>query len=274
MRFRLAALAFAVGVAFAPRGYAQEIELKGQIVQGGLLVGKVPAGTRVMQDGKSVAVAADGHFLLGFGRDAASTSTVIFRQADGRERQRVLRVQPREYDIQRIDGLPRRQVTPSPEDLKRIRQEGRLMAAARRHRTASPHFTSGFDWPAIGRISGVYGSQRILNGKPRRPHFGVDVAAPIGTRVRAPADGIVRLTHPGMFFNGKTIVLDHGHGLNSVFIHLNGIVVGDGDRVRKGALLGQIGKTGRATGPHLHWAVRLGKVNIDPELLVPAMKTP
>lgn len=268
MSRRYAVVVLAALTLHANAGATQEVKLNGSMVQGGLVIGQAPPGTSVRQDGRDVPVAPDGHFLIAFGRDASSLSEVVYRFADGRVLRRRLRVLQRRYDIQRIDDLPPYQVTPSPEDLERIRAEGRLMSVARSHSTEQPFFASGFSWPARGRISGVYGSQRILNGKARRPHFGIDVAAPIGTPVVAPADGIVRLTHQGMFFNGKTIVLDHGHGLTSVFIHLDAIVVQDGTFVAKGTLLGRIGKTGRATGPHLHWGMRIGRINIDPQLLV------
>lgn len=250
---------------------AADLRLKGSFIQGGLVIGQTEPGSTVEIDGRPVTITAEGKFLLGFSREASSTARLTYRSNSGEQRERRLEIKSRSYDIQRIDGLPRRQVTPAPADLKRIRAESKQMAAARRNTDTTFRLSDGLRWPAQGRISGVYGSQRILNGKPRRPHFGVDVAAPVGAKVIAPADGIIRLAHEGMFFNGKTIVLDHGLGLHSVFLHLNATEVAEGTAVRKGQLIGRVGKTGRATGPHLHWAIRLGGTELDPALLVPPM---
>ncbi|HJS33260.1 MAG TPA: M23 family metallopeptidase, partial [Alphaproteobacteria bacterium] len=211
-----------------------ELRLDGRSIQGGLIVGHAAPGARVAIDGRAVRVAPDGKFLIGFGREAGATAMLAVIWPDGTQERRTLDVAPRTYDIQRIDGLPERLVTPSPADLERIKRDSARIAAARRRDTTEALFASGFAWPAAGAISGVYGSQRILNGQPRQPHFGVDIAAPSGTPVAAPADAIVSLTDEAMFFTGKTLMLDHGHGLTSVFAHLSEIVVGDGERVRKG----------------------------------------
>ncbi len=179
-----------------------------------------------------------------------------------------MKIAKRDYRIQRIDGLPPRKVTPKAEDLKRIRQETALVKAARRRDDPRTDFMRGFIWPAKGRVSGVYGSQRILNGQPRRPHFGVDVAGPVGTPVVAPADGVVTLVHPDMFFSGGTLVIDHGHGLSSSFLHLSEVLVKEGQRVKQGELIARIGATGRVTGAHLDWRMNLFDTRIDPQLLV------
>ncbi len=248
---------------------AVALDLKGSFVQGGLVTGKVQPGTRLILERKRVPISPTGDFILGFGRDVAPKLSLQEITPSGETKPHSLTIRQRTYEIQRIDGLPRRKVTPDPEDLKRIRKESRFIAAARQKSVTAPAFGAGFVWPAEGRISGVYGSQRILNGKPRRPHFGVDVAAPTGSPVVAMADGTVTLTHPGMFFNGKIIILDHGLDLSSLYIHLSDIAVRDGQKVTKGQLIGKIGKTGRATGPHLHWGVRWNGVELDPALLVP-----
>ena len=189
----------------------------------------------------------------------------------GGHARRDLLVAQREYRIQRIDGLPPRKVTPTAEDMVRIREEYALVRKARSRVDERQDFLGGFVWPAEGRISGVYGSQRILNGVPKRPHFGVDIAAPVGTVVRAPADGVVTLTHDDMFFSGGTLIVDHGHGLSSTFIHLNRILVKEGDRVRQGDPIAEIGATGRVTGPHLDWRINLLDARLDPQLLVGPM---
>jgi murein DD-endopeptidase MepM/ murein hydrolase activator NlpD len=245
------------------------LRLDGHFIQGGLVIGKTEPGARVWRDGKAVQVSAAGHFLIGLGRDAAPSTRIDIRYTNGGTETRTMRVVRRKYEVQRIDGLPRRKVTPSKTDLARIRREKSLLAAARSARSAKPLFLSGFGWPARGRISGVYGSRRVLNGKPRRPHFGLDLAAPEGTPVHAPADGVVRFAHPDMFFNGKTIILDHGLGLTSAYLHLSTILVTEGQRIKKGEVIAKVGATGRATGAHLHWGVRLGATELDPALLVP-----
>ena len=162
-------------------------------------------------------------------------------------------------------------VTPPKSVYDRIRAENATIAKARAKDTADDHFESGWIWPAQGRISGVYGSQRILNGKPRRPHFGLDVAAPVGTPVVSPADAVVALAHRDMYYTGGTLILDHGHGLTSAMLHLDSVEVEIGDFVRKGQRIGTIGKTGRATGPHLDWRINLFKARLDPAFLVPPM---
>jgi murein DD-endopeptidase MepM/ murein hydrolase activator NlpD len=249
-----------------------DLALGGEAIQGGLIFGKTRPGSQVLQDGQSIRVGVAGDFVLGFTRDAPANSTLEVRLPDGREIDRTLAVRQREYRIQRIDGLPDAKVTPrSPEDLARIRKDAAAVGKARRRDDDRLDFLAGFDWPTIGPISGVYGSQRILNGEPRRPHFGVDVAAPVGTPVRAPAPGIVTLTVPDMFFSGGTLIIDHGHRLSSSFLHLSKIHVEVGDRVEKGDLIAEVGATGRVTGAHLDWRMNLRDRRIDPQLLVPPM---
>lgn len=250
---------------------SQALEFDGQFAQGGLVVGKAGPGAKVTLNDIEVPVGADGTFLLGFGRDE-KTATLTVEQASMPPIRRPITLETRSFDIQRIDGLPQRKVTPLKLDLPRIKREKALMTDGRAValRNPSPLFASGFIWPAEGRISGVYGSQRVLNGVPKRPHFGVDIAGPIGTEVVAMADGIVQVAHDvdgGMFFNGKTVLLDHGLGLTSVYIHLDTLSVETGQRLKQGEHLGTIGNTGRSTGPHLHWGVTWNGVPVDPALL-------
>ena len=246
---------------------AGSLVFDGDFTQGGLVRGQTEPGTKISIDGRSVLVSGQGLFLFGFGRDAAARSSLIANFPDGTRQTRALKIAKRRYRIQRIDNLPLRQVSPSSADLKRIRTESALIRNARQMVIEAPHFMSGFTWPASGPLSGVFGSQRILNGQPRRPHRGVDVAAPAGTVVTAPADGVVSLAHPGMFFTGKTVMIDHGHGLTSIFAHMQEIVVRSGQRVARGAPLGEVGATGRVTGAHLHWGVNLFATSLDPQLL-------
>ena len=246
--------------------------LSGEMIQGGVVFGKTLPGGKVEQDGQAVRVSADGDFLLGFTRDAPATSQFKLTLPDGRKISRTLKVAKREYRIQRIDGLPKSKVTPrKPEDLARIRRDIVEAKKARARDDDRQDFIAGFKWPLHGPITGVYGSQRILNGKPRRPHFGVDVAAPTGTPVMAPAAGLVTLAIPDMFFSGGTLIIDHGHKLSSSFLHLHKIHVKVGDRVEQGDLIAEVGATGRVTGAHLDWRMNLRDRRVDPQLLVPPM---
>ena len=253
---------------------AQAFSLDGHLVQGGLAIGTVDPAVRVVYQGRSVRVSPDGHFVIGFGRDAALTSTIeIHRPSDGVEK-RTITIEKRDYNIQRIDGLPPRKVSPSTKDLVRIRQDIAQVKKVRKRDDPRSDFTQSFIWPVIGRISGVYGSQRILNGKPRRPHFGVDIAAPTGTPVKAPIDGVVSLAHDDMFYSGGTLIVDHGHGLSTVYMHLDKILAKEGQRVRQGDVIAQVGATGRVTGPHLHWGMNWFGTRLDPSLMVPPMPAP
>lgn len=254
---------------------AGTLSLDGPPIQGGLMIGSTDPGTKVTVEGRPVRVSGEGAFLVGFGRDAKKTVRLRLDHPDGTRTEKTLSVKGRDYQVQRIDGLPERQVTPrKPEDLARIRDDNAKIAEVRKMDTAQTWFASGFQWPAIGPISGVFGSQRILNGKPRRPHNGVDVAAPRGSTVTAAADGVVALVHPDMFYTGKTVMIDHGHGLSSVYVHMDGILVVDGQWVAKGTPIGIVGKTGRVTGPHLHWGVSLFGTHLDPALLAGPMNDP
>ena len=267
-------LCLAVFLSLLPFCAAAEtgLRLEGPQVQGGLLRGRVAPGSAVEFDGVPVRVSEDGWFLVGFGRDAPPRAVLTVAYPDGRRERRVLAVKPRKYRVERIDGLPPRKVTPrSEEDLARIRAEVRMVRMARLTDDPRTDFLAGFRWPAKGRISGVYGSRRILNGEPRRPHYGLDIAAPTGARVVAPAAGVVTLAHPDMFFSGGTLIVDHGHGLSSAFLHLSRILVGKGQRVERGQPIAEVGATGRATGAHLDWRVNLFGRRLDPGLLVGPM---
>lgn len=250
---------------------ANDLELSGSFTQGGLIAGHTEPGTHVELDGKPVRVSPEGGFVFGFGRDAAPTARLEIIYPDGSREVRILEITPRTYEVQRIDGLPPGKVTPPPEVLARIRQEIALVAQVRSRDIARPYFLSGFRWPVIGRISGVYGSQRILNGEPRQPHYGIDIAAPTGTPVEAPADGVVTMVHPDMYFSGGTLIIDHGHGLSSSFLHLEDISVQEGQAVEQGDVIATVGATGRVTGPHLDWRINWFEERLDPALVVPPM---
>jgi murein DD-endopeptidase MepM/ murein hydrolase activator NlpD len=259
------------GLLIAVSAESGTLTLDGELVQGALIIGRTEPGTTVTMDGERVRVSSEGVFLLGFGRDAPPNSHLEAVFPDGSKTRRDLDIAKRSYRIQRVDGLPPRTVTPSKKDMARIRKEIAEVKKARNRNDAREDFLTGFEWPLKGRISGVYGSQRVLNGKPGRPHFGVDIAAPVGTLVHAPADGIVTLTDDDMFFSGGTLIVDHGHGLSSTFIHLSAILVKNGARVRQGDVIAKVGATGRASGPHLDWRMNLLKSRLDPQLLVDPM---
>ncbi len=247
---------------------ALAVELHGDAIQGGLIFGQTEPGARVALNGRTVMVSADGHFVIGFGRDASGVETLAIELPSGTLETQTLNIIARDYPIERVDGLPPATVTPSPEAAERIRQDAQMVSAARQRRESRTDFAAGFAWPANGRISGVYGSQRVLNGEPRRPHYGLDIAAPEGTPVYAPAAGLVTLTHPDLYFSGGTLILDHGHGLSSTFLHLSALLVEAGMRVEQGDLIARIGATGRASGPHLDWRMNWLDRRVDPQRLV------
>ncbi|MBL3591159.1 MAG: M23 family metallopeptidase [gamma proteobacterium endosymbiont of Lamellibrachia anaximandri] len=245
--------------------------LEGNLVQGGMAIGHVSPGEKVSVNGIGVRVSADGVFVLGFGRDAALENRVDVTGSDGRKRTKLVKIGKRTYKIQRIDGLPQKKVTPPKMDWARIKKENAMVKQARKLDDPRTDFLGGFVWPVKGRISGVYGSQRVLNGTPKRPHMGVDVAASTGTKVVAPADGVVTLVHNDMFYSGGTLLVDHGHGLTSSFLHLSRILVKKGSKVQQGDIIAEVGSTGRATGPHLHWGLNLFGTRLDPQLVAGAM---
>ncbi len=249
-------------------GAAWAIELTGAAIQGGLIFGQAGPDSHVLLDGVPIAISNNGHFVIGFGRDETGSRELRVTSGDGEVDLKRLLVQAREYAIERVDGLPPTTVTPAPEAASRIKQDARMVATARQHRDKQAYYTNGFAWPAKGRISGVYGSQRVLNGEPRRPHYGLDIAAPEGTDVYAPADGLITMTHPDMYFSGGTIVLDHGQGLSSTFLHLSKILVEAGSFVKQGDLIARIGATGRASGPHLDWRMNWLNRRVNPQALV------
>ena len=268
---RLALLVFAVLAFAATPSPAGELRLDGPLIQGGLVRGATEPGAEVRFQGRRVRVSAEGLFLVGFGRDDEGPFALEVRHPDGAVTRRSLAIARREYPVQRIDGLPPNMVTPSAAELARIRREAARIAEVRARDTGKALFAGGFAWPLAGAVTGVYGSQRILNGEPRRPHYGVDIAAPEGAPVTAPADGVVALAEPDLFFTGGTVMLDHGHGLTSVYSHLSEVAVVRGARVRQGDVIGRVGATGRVTGAHLDWRVNLFATRLDPALIAGPM---
>jgi murein DD-endopeptidase MepM/ murein hydrolase activator NlpD len=242
-----------------------DFALSGAIEQGGLAMGIAPAGTRSLSfDGKPIGFAPDGRFLIAFDRDAVPVARIEAVAGDGTILRRTLAIAPRQWQIESLPTLPRG-TTPTPEFLARRKLELEQIAAARAIDSGSQGWRQRFIWPATGRISGVFGSQRIYAGEPGAYHAGVDVARPEGTPVVAPADGVVILAAAAPFtLEGHLLMIDHGMGLNSAFLHLSRIDVKPGQAVKQGETIGAIGMTGRATGPHLHWALRWHEARIDP----------
>jgi hypothetical protein len=271
-RFARAALVgAAVSLPSRPAQAAGRLELHGAFAQGGLVFGHADPGSAAWLDGDRIMVGADGRFLLGFGRDAEAGAMLRVRHADGSVEEREIAIAQRTYGEQRIEGLPQSTVTPDPEELARIAADNARVKEARRAQAAVAWYRGGFAWPVQGPITGVYGTARILNGEPRQPHYGVDIAAPEGTPVASPGDGIVRLAAADMLLTGGTLVIDHGQGLSSTLMHLSAVLVKPGRFAGRGEIVGRVGHTGRATGPHLDWRMNWRDARIDPALLVEPM---
>ncbi len=242
-------------------------ELSGDFIQGGLVKGKVLPGTKIYMNDRRVRVSQSGEFIIGFGRDYPVNGILTMIKPDGSQYSHTLKIAQRDYQIQFINGLPKAQVNPNEKSLVRIKQESIDIAMARSLDDVRMDFKEGFIWPAKGPITGVFGSQRVLNGEPRQPHYGIDVAAPVGTPVVAPAAGLVTYAQ-NMYFSGSTLVLDHGHNLSSSFLHLDKILVQVGDRVEQGDKIALVGASGRVTGAHLDWRMNWHAQRIDPGLLM------
>ncbi|MDP2213884.1 M23 family metallopeptidase [Phenylobacterium sp.] len=248
------------------------LDLRGRMEQGGLVVGQAAPGAKATLDGMALDVDEAGTFAFGFDRDHGAQAKLNVTYADGSTVERLLAVKAREWQIQRVEGVPQKFVSPPPEAMAQIARSAALKDEARKTRAAGTSFTEEFIWPATGPISGVFGSQRYYNGEPRRPHYGVDVAAPTGTPIHAPAAGIVTLASEEMYFEGGLVFLDHGQGVTSLMMHMSRIDVKAGQRVAQGDVLGAVGGTGRATGPHLHWGLYWRGAWLDPQLLVGPME--
>lgn len=248
-----------------PQAAALDLILPDTASQGDMVVGRVVPPAGVWTRGKALTVSKQGYFVIGVPRDQKNDTVVLAKNGPTRIK-RTIRILARQWRVERISGLPKKKVSPDKDTLRRIRADAKKVTAIR---VSNPYpmgwfLDSGFRLPLNGRISGVFGSQRILNAKPRSPHRGVDIAAPMGTPVVNPADGVVCLVANDMVLMGNTLMVDHGLGVRSIFIHLNRILVKYGDHVAQGDLIARVGQSGRATGPHLHWGIFVGTVAIDP----------
>jgi len=263
---------FFIGASLSLAGapvWAQErpvrFSVSGALTQGSLVLGTAPPGSLVALDGRPLRVAGDGRFTFGFGPDQTGASLVTVRYPDGGGDSRSFTPTARQYETQRINGLPQKTVTPPPEVRARIAREAENIYLARLNDSAGNDFLSGFDWPAPGILSGVFGSRRIDNGVPMAPHYGVDMAAPVGTPIQAPADGTVSISDDHYLEGGLTLI-DHGQGVSTAYLHQSKRLVKAGDVVKRGQRIGLVGATGRATGAHLHWAMTWFEVRLDPSL--------
>ena len=261
---RVLSVAAAVAAVAASAG-AASLAIDREPRQGGTVIGRTEPGCTLFFDGSRVRVAPDGHFILGFGRDNAAWAVLRVMCPDGTQRRQFLPVAERSYGEQRIDGLPPAMVSPDEAALERIRAEAARVAAARATDSDLEGWRETPVWPVTGIVTGVYGVRRVLNGESRQPHFGVDIAAPAGTPVRAAASGRVTLADT-LTLSGGTVIVDHGFGLSSSYLHLETIAVAPGDRVAQGDGLGTVGATGRATGPHLDWRLNWYRARLDPAL--------
>lgn len=240
--------------------------------QGGFVAGRATPGTRLSLDGRALRVGPGGEFAFGFGRDHGAEAVLTLTPPQGgRAEVQRLPVARRAWDVQNITGLPPAQVTPDEAALRRIQAERERLAAARATDSGRTDFIQGLAWPARGRISGVFGSQRVLNGQPRQPHYGFDIAGPAGTPILAAAGGIVTLAAEFFFF-GRLIVLDHGQGVNTLYAHCSAVEVEEGQAVAAGQRIGAIGATGRVTGPHLHFGFSWYQTWLDPQPVLPPLQ--
>ncbi len=240
------------------------VEFIGNFKQGSYILGKTNPNSKVYIDDRKVRVSVDGFFAFGLGRDRKNN--VLIKVVNKNETKFIeKKVFKRKYKIQRIDGLPPKQVTPPPEVYERIKKDNILIGKARSINSKLVFFKDKFIYPVDNYIiTGVYGSQRILNGKPRRPHYGIDFHAPEGTPVRSMMDGVVTLVENNMYFTGGTIIFDHGHGISTLYMHMGEIYVKKGQKVEKGEIVGTLGQSGRATGPHLDVRLNWFEVKLDP----------
>ena len=238
------------------------------VPQGAMVIGKVPAGSTVRHAGRTLRVTGYGSVVFGVGRDETGPLQVEV-QVPGAPAQHVqVAVSARDWPVQRINGVPPATVNPPKAIAERIAREQAQVSAVRTRDDARTGFAQSFAWPVQGRISGRFGNQRVYNGTPKSAHSGMDIAAPSGTPVKAPADGVVTFAAPDLYLTGGTLVLDHGHGISSNFLHLSKLHAKVGDAVKQGEVIAAVGSTGRSTGPHLHWGMNWFDVRIDPLLVL------
>ena len=252
----------------APASQEERVVFPGSVSQGSLVFGKVPPGSQVRYRDRLLRTTGYGTVVLGVGRDEAGPLQVSVTTPSGRSESVDITVTRRDWPVEHVNGVPPKTVNPPPEIAARIQREQALVTAARARDDERADFALPFQWPVQGRISGRFGNARVYNGQPGAGHSGMDIAAPNGTPVKAPAGGVVTFAAPDLYLTGGTLLLDHGHGISSNFLHLSRIDVKVGDRVEPGQVIGAVGATGRATGPHLHWGMNWFDTRIDPLLVL------
>tara|TARA_B100001248_G_scaffold133271_1_gene100041 strand:+ start:184 stop:972 length:789 start_codon:yes stop_codon:yes gene_type:complete len=250
-----------IAIIFSSHTHA--LEFQGKFLQGHFILGKTDKGSQVFVDKKQVKVSMNGYFVFGIDRDR-KFDVEITEIKDGNKNKIIKKVFKRKYNIQRIDGLPENKVTPPESVYKRIKDENGRIGKARAINSDLTFFTAKFIMPVEGIISGVYGSQRILNGKPKWPHYGIDIAAKKGTKIKSSGSGVVTMAEDDLYYTGGTIIMDHGHGISTIYSHLENIMVNVGDEVKQGDIIGTVGSTGRSTGPHLDFRVNWFQTRLDP----------
>jgi murein DD-endopeptidase MepM/ murein hydrolase activator NlpD len=250
-------------IIFFTSTHLSAIEFKGKFLQGHYIVGITDPSAEIIIDKKQIRVTNDGYFVFGIGRDRKFDVTIT-KIKNGKSEKIIKKVLKRKYNIQRIDGLEESKVTPPESVYKRIKDENNKIGKARAINSDLPFFKNQFIMPVEGIISGVYGSQRILNGKPKWPHYGIDIAAKQGTNVKSSATGIVTMAEPDLYYTGGTIIMDHGHGISSIYSHLETLNVKVGDEIVQGDVIGTVGSTGRSTGPHLDFRINWFQTRLDP----------
>ena len=239
------------------------IEFKGKFLQGHYIIGITDPSAKIIIDKKNVKVSNDGYFVFGIDRDR-KFDLIITKIINGKKEKIVKKILKRKYNIQRIDGLEESKVTPPESVYKRIREENNKIGEARAINSDLSFFKNQFIMPVEGIISGVYGSQRILNGKPRWPHYGIDIAAKKGTLIKSSGSGVVTMAEDDLYYTGGTIIMDHGHGISTIYSHLETVIVSIGDKINKGDIIGTVGSTGRSTGPHLDFRLNWFQTRLDP----------
>jgi murein DD-endopeptidase MepM/ murein hydrolase activator NlpD len=245
----------------------KSIEFSGKFFQGHFIVGKTDPSAKIIIDKKNIKVSNEGYFVFGIDRDR-KFDLKITKILDNKKEIIVKKIYKRKYNIQRIDGLPENKVTPPESVYKRIKEENNKIGEARAINSDLSFFKDNFIMPVDGIISGVYGSQRILNGKPRWPHYGIDIAAKKGTPIKSSGRGIVTLAEKDLYYTGGTIIMDHGHGISTIYSHLEDVLVVVGDQINQGDVIGTVGSTGRSTGPHLDFRVNWFQTRLDPMSLI------
>lgn len=246
---------------------AHAVELCGQAKQGEILVGLAPGATEAVLGQSASTIDKDGLFLLAFGRDEQK-SPILSIKDDKQQTNYTLNIAEGNWDIQNIKGIPPRKVTPSDSDLRDIEFEQKVVRAAQETKSMVPYWKKGFIMPIKGRVSGEFGGQRVMNGVKKNPHAGMDIAAKAGTEIKASSDGVVTLAQPDLFYSGNVIIIDHGYGLHTIYAHMQEMKVKRGDIVKQGDIIGLVGQTGRATGPHLHWGASANGTKFNPTSLL------